>query len=448
VRTQPRLELVSGGRAERPAVGPALELMALGTGLTLAAVLLGRLPSWRAELGTFQALVAVAFAFYFLAVWRGWHAAHSPLAAPIVVAVAVAARIAVLPVTPSLSDDVYRYVWEGRVIVAGENPYRDAPRSPRLERLRDEVVFPRINHPELSTIYPPLSLAEFALVARVSPTVWAMKLWVALNDLALVALLVVWGRRRRSGATAAIAYAWNPLVLAEFAGSGHHDPTSLLWMVAALMWAEERPVASAVALAAAVLTKLVPLLALPFLWSRWPARARGLAAVLLVAGLGFFFFETRGPDSGLTAYWRHWANNELLFHYLADWVGDPLRARLLALGLVALVVISLVWRRVAPEPATRAALRAGLIVSPVVHPWYLAWALVFEPLGRSPGWLLLSLTCVLSYGLFTPPAEGGDFHLSLGWRWVEYGAPLALVAALAAIRRRRRSDARHTPSRT
>jgi hypothetical protein len=219
-------------------------------------------------------------------------------------------------------------------------------------------------------------------------------------------------------------------------------------MVAALMWAEERPVASAVALAAAVLTKLAPLLALPFLWSRWPARARGLAAVLLAAGLGFFFFETRGADSGLTAYWRHWANNELLFHYLAGWVGDPLRPRLLALGLVALVVISLAWRRVAPELATRAALRAGLIVSPVVHPWYLAWALVFEPLGRSPGWLLLSLTCVLSYGLFAPPAEGGDFHLSLGWRWVEYGAPLALVAALAAIRQRRRSDARHTPSRT
>jgi len=76
-------------------------------------------------------------------------------------------------------------------------------------------------------------------------------------------------------------------------------------------------------------------------------------------------------------------------------------------------------------------------VSPVVHPWYLGWALLFEPLAPSAPWLLLSLTAILNYGLLAPPAAGRDFHLPLAWRWVEYGAPLALglLAAVRAVRR-------------
>jgi hypothetical protein len=426
---------VEGGARARQDFRPALELMALGTGVTLVAVLLARLPSWRAELGSFQALYAVGFAFYALALWRaGRHPA--PMTTAIVLAVALAARIALLPVAPTLSDDLYRYVWEGRVVLAGENPYRESPLSPRLESLRDRDVYPRVNHPELATIYPPAALAGFALVAKVSATVWAMKLWVLLHDLALVALLVRWMRDRGAGATAAVAYAWSPLVLVEFAGSGHHDPTAMVWLVAALMWAERRPVGSAAALAVATLTKLWPLIALPFLWRGWSARARLVATAAIGGGLAFYLFQARGPDSGLAAYQRTWANNELLFHYLATWVGDPERARWIALGLVALVVASLLWRRVAPELATRAALRAGLLASPVAHPWYFAWALVLEPLGRSPGWVLLSLTCVLSYGLFAAPSEGGAFHLPLAWRWLEYGVPLACAGAYAWHRRR------------
>jgi len=446
--SRPRLALVGGGRSEpRPARGPALELIALGTGLTLGAVLLGRLPSWRAELGTFQALMAAAFAFYFLAVWRGWHAAHSPLATPIVLAVALAARVAVLPVTPTLSDDVYRSLWEGRVVAVGQNPYHDPPVSPRLAGLRDDLVYPRLDHPERSAIDPPLALGGFALVARISPTVWAMKLWVLLHDLALCVVLVWWGRRRGAGATSAIAYAWNPLVIAELAGSGHHDAISILWLVVALVMAEERPVLSALALVIGGLTRLAPLLALPFLWRVWPGRARLVSVALLALGLGFFVYEIRGVDSGLAAYWRRGANNAMAVETLVGWTRNPLRGGLCALGVVALVTLSLLWRRVAPERATRAALRAGLIVSPVVHPWYLSWVVAFEPLGRSPGWLLLSLTCLLAYGVFAPPAEGNNYHLSLGWRWVEFGAPLALAGTVAIMRRRRARGTADRPPR-
>ena len=86
---------------------------------------------------------------------------------------------------------------------------------------------------QFASIYPPLSIAGFALVAKVSATVLAMKLWIVLHDVALVGLLMAWMAARGRGAFAAIAYAWNPLVLIEYAGSGHNDPTAMVWLIAA-----------------------------------------------------------------------------------------------------------------------------------------------------------------------------------------------------------------------
>src|SRR5438132_5204355 len=301
---------------DRP-LSRSFELLACGTGLVLVMWLLGRVPSWRAELGTFQALLAAGFVFYALALARLGRRPEIPQATAIVLAVAVASRLALLPVTPSLSDDVYRYVWEGRVTAQGENPYALPPSAPALAPLRDREIYPRLNHAELSTIYPPLAMAGFAAVAALSPTVLAMKLWIVLHDLALTVLLVWWLRGRGLGAAAAIAYAWCPLVLVEFAGSGHNDPTAMVWLVAALMAAERRPLVSACCLVAGVMTKLAPLAALPSLLVVWPWRARALALGLLTAGLVAFAFAASGPSSGLWAFARAWRNNDLLFTYLA-----------------------------------------------------------------------------------------------------------------------------------
>jgi len=429
------------GTSDTP-IGSALELLALGTGLVLVMGLLARLPPWSAELGRFQALYLVAFAFYALAVVRAGRFRFAPSAPAIVLAVAAAARLALLPVTPSLSDDLYRYVWEGRVAALGFDPYRFAPLAPELAPLRDAVIFPRVNHPELSSIYPPFSMAGFALVAALSPTVIAMKLWNVLHDLALVGALLAWMRRKGLGPEVVIAYAWCPLVLVEYAGNGHNDPTAMLWLVLALMWVDRRPTASALAFAAGALTKLAPLAALPFLIARWPWRARLLAAGATGAGLLAYWRLTRVPSSGLDAYWHTWRNNDLVFHYLAAAVGSETAARWLAAGIVCGVALVAFARGASPGDGTRSTLRAALLTGPVAHPWYFGWALALEPLGPSGGWLLLSLTCVLSYGFLVPPAEGGSFHAPLSWRWIEYGAPLALGVALALWARRRRGSGR------
>ncbi len=416
------------------ATGPALEPVALSVLLAFLATLLGRLPDWRAELGRFQALMLLAFAAYALALLRRRHWRALPHAGTFVVLVALALRAAVFPVSPTLSDDVYRYAWEGHVLAGGANPYAHAPSDPVLAGFRDREVYPRVNHPDLRAIYPPLAEAGFALVARSWYSLIAFKLWIVLHDLALCAVLAWWCARRGGSAWDAIAYAWNPLVVAEYAGTAHHDPTGILWLVLALLAAERWPWRSAFALVGSVMVKLVALPALPFLMRAWPVRVRVLGGLVMASALAAYVALARGRGSGLEAFAVHWRHNDALFGWLERLAGEG-AARMLALAGVAAVMLFALWRRFPAVRGTRAVLRAGLLLGPVLHPWYLGWGLSLEPLSPSPAWLLLSCTVLLGYGAFTPPAAGGGYHPGPWWRAVEFGLP-ALLAILLALRAR------------
>lgn len=434
------LQLIEGG-ARPPSIGAAVELGVLGIALTLAVTWMARLPSAFHDLGRFQILYFVAFALYALAVLRLNRWATLPHAGWVVLAVTIATRAAFLAAPPSLSGDLYRYAWEGKVLAHGLDPYRLSPADPALAALRDAAIHPFVNHPELAAIYPPLALASYGVIAALSPSVFAIKLWCVLNDIALVVVLLAWMRRRGTSPASVLVYAWNPLMIVEFAGSAHNDASGMLWLALAFLWAERRPVASAMSLAAGVLTKLAPLMALPFLVRYWSWRARLTAFVSIAGGLGAYVLLTRHPASGLTAFGGSWRNNELAFHYLAQWTGSDALARAIAAAGVAAVLGFAFARGIAPERATQLGLRTALLLSPVVHPWYLGWLMMFEPLGPSWPWITLSLTMILNYGVLRTPAAGRDFHLSLGWRWIEYGIPLA-VAITVFIARRARSRTR------
>lgn len=415
-----------------------VELAVLGTALI---ALLGgaALAAPGGDLRAVQLWLWAAFAVYLVAVSRLRRIGATPGAFVVVAAVAVIVRLFFLPTAPTLSDDVYRFLWDGRVIAHGGDPYLHAPRDSVLAPLRDDTVYPRVNHPELATIYPPLAEAEFALLAAAGGGLAAMKGWIVAHDLAVVALLAALLRRRGLPAAAALVYAWNPLPVLEFAGNAHYEPVAMAWLLAAFLFAETRPVLAAAALAGGVLIKVAPLAALPFLWRRWPARARVVAAVLLGAGLGAWLELSHGPASGLGAYWARWENNDLLFALLFRATGAYATARTLGLLIVALVVGVLLARGRETLAATRATLRAALLAGPVAHPWYLGWLVVLEPLAPAAPWLLLSATSLLSYGVLRAPPDPPRYHLSMAGRLVEYGLPLGVGLVLSGIRARRRA---------
>ena len=174
-------------------------------------------------------------------------------------------RLLTLVAPPILSSDIYRYVWDGRVQLAGINPYRYLPVADQLAFLRDEAVYPHINRADYAhTLYPPAAQAIFALAAVVTPGVFGMKLMIAAFDaLAIVALIVLLRIAGRDPAELLI-YAWLPLPVWEFAGNAHIDGAAAgLLALALLLAVRGRSVWTGIVLAAATLTKFLPVVVLP-----------------------------------------------------------------------------------------------------------------------------------------------------------------------------------------
>ena len=134
----------------------------------------------------------------------------------IVLGVAVALRMLLLTVPPTLSSDIYRYVWDGRVQANGINPYRYIPADPALASLRDAVIYPQINRADYArTIYSPFAQMAFAAVGRIWDSVMGMRLamlgFEALGIVCLLRLLPLVGLPPER----ILIYAWNPLAFAQ-----------------------------------------------------------------------------------------------------------------------------------------------------------------------------------------------------------------------------------------
>ncbi|MEM9862802.1 MAG: hypothetical protein AAF938_14360, partial [Myxococcota bacterium] len=125
--------------------------------------------------------IALAFVPYALLLFE------APLSVRTTTALVALAGVPAALALPVLSDDVYRYLWDGHVLLSGVDPYAHAPASPPLAGLRD-ADWARINHPVLATIYPPLAQGLFAL-GRLLGGVWAFKVLALLGHLAVVGLL-------------------------------------------------------------------------------------------------------------------------------------------------------------------------------------------------------------------------------------------------------------------
>jgi hypothetical protein len=191
---------------------------------------------------------------------------------PIILAVAIACRLAVLFAEPYLSSDIYRYVWDGVVQHAHISPYRYFPGDPVLAFLRApyQDLFDNINRRDYAhTIYPPAAQALFYLITWISPTVTFMKtvmvLFEGVTMYALITLLRYLAIRREQ----TLLYAWCPLLIWEIAGSGHLDSAAMAFITLALLARyRKQPILTGLFLAIAILLKFYPLVLLPALYRR------------------------------------------------------------------------------------------------------------------------------------------------------------------------------------
>ncbi len=205
----------------------------------------------------FMALALGAGVLYFIALYALEHTRDNRAVLWLVLLGALAFRLTMFPYPPSLSTDVHRYRWDGHVQNAGWNPYAVAPTDPRLAPLRDPgwAVMPA---PEIPTMYPPLSELVFRATWRVLPGPVGFKLPFLLADFAVAAMLAGWIRSTGGRNYQIAIYAWNPLVVVEFASSGHNDALAIAGVVATLLIIRRFPAMSTLTLTAGALSKAFP----------------------------------------------------------------------------------------------------------------------------------------------------------------------------------------------
>jgi alpha-1,6-mannosyltransferase len=363
------------------------------------------------EFDRFLAVALLQGSVYLVAVWSVWSGGSSRRVVLGIAAVAALMRIPVVGAPPYLSTDVYRYVWDGRVTAAGINPYRYVPADPQLETLRDREIFPHINRAGTApTIYPPVAEAIFLAVTRVSESVTVMKAAMVGFEIVTFALMVRLLAAEGLPAGRVVVYAWHPLPLWEFAGSGHID-AALIALVAAALWLARRGRGglAGLFLAGATLTKFYPAVLLPALYRRWgwvlPA-AFGTAIVagyLPFIGVGWRVFGFLGGYAGEEGFDASGTGFYLLgllrqFPPLAE-----LSGRVYAGGAIAILValgaaIALTHDNQRPPFAAATLLATAFVVLASPHyPWYFAWVIVFACFARSLALLWLATVCLLLY---------------------------------------------------
>ena len=403
---------------------------------------LGRLlyplnPAW-----VYLLVYTLCFGLYLLGAWallpaipRSW----TRFALPIILVGAIVFRLAVVFAPPRLSTDILLYVWDGRLITQGINPYHWAPNAQPLRFLRDGV-WNAMEYKSYQSIYMPVSQGIFAAsYALFGSNPIGYKVIYTLFDFGVIGLLLSLLKRLGRPLTQVIWYAWCPLPITEVALAGHQDIVGIFFLLLAftLVMRSGRTIGwAALALVAAALTKGFALLLLP-LFARVHGRPFVVWAVCGLVYLGMplwvylpqflhgmhQYLETMHVNSGAF----NWVNLALglithRWHYM-------ITEKLSDAAILAVMAWS-IWRPVASYVdllrRAFAILAVTLLVIPTLFPWYLLWTLAFVPLlGRRPlySFVLLSGLSALLYTYYismmsywwVPIAEYIPFYLLLSW---------------------------------
>lgn len=421
-----------------------LQLALGGTGLLVAAAVLGCAGDLGSRAGRSVGLLLLASLFYLIGVHgilpKGTKSIRH-LEWVWIATVALAPRVLFITQMPSLSEDLYRYRWEGQVQDAGRNPYLTTPGDPTLVSLRDET-YPQVSGPAIRAVYGPLweqvqlwtyRLARWAAPGLIPRQLVWMKLPCLLGDLAAMGVLLLLLKARRLPLERVLVWAWCPLTWVEFWGQGHMDSCLAALLLAALLAARrERWALSGLLLTAGGLMKYWPFLLLPLfatygLPNRWRPRWRVLLAGLPLVFLCFWPYRAALPDllgrnaSFATGYLGGWRNNDSLFGVIWWLSGhDGMIAKRLSMALIGALAILAVWRRGTLERVTLEFVAALLLVAANVHPWYLSWMLpllAIEPSAAGFVWVALM---PLAYIVLAEYRATGVWNGSTPRRWWIY----------------------------
>jgi len=378
------------GRVDRPQALTSRILVVTTAGLLLS------LPLFAADSDTWSLLVGGTFAssLGLLVLWK-----KDPLTTEQVLWGALLLRLAFLPLLPGLTDDLYRYIWDGWLQVEGINPYRYKPESEALSAFQSATIYDRLNSQPYYSVYPPLAQIFFAAGGWFHFIDWSVSYYVLKGLFAAVEFGGVVLLSRLASARNLLLYAWNPLVLIETAGQGHTEAL-LVPLIVGAVWAVRRGwghVAS-LAVAGAGLVKLYPFLLWPFLVRRygWTALWPGGLLVIVVSlpyAAPYMLPHVMASVELFSQLFEFNAGPYYLVKYVmrlftgADWskvIGPGFQYTYLSfLGVFYVLDWNRNWTF---GRSSMMAIGVFLFFSTTVHPWYFLPLLALGVLSPRPAW--------------------------------------------------------------
>jgi alpha-1,6-mannosyltransferase len=342
----------------------------------------------------------------------------------LLVAAAIILRIIVIPFHPTGSDDFYRYLWDGKVQANGINPYAFTPDDKELTNLHSDIIPKYVNHPAMKTLYPPLSEIYFYISYLISgESFLGVKIFLLLFDLITMLGVLLLLKKLDLNYKYLLIYAFCPLLIFQFFIDSHVDSFGFTFIVFILFfYLDNKKILSYILIGLSICIKPIGVLFIPLLLIKEKNFIERIKIVLIPAAICFAMYIpytlSGEPFQALIKFTENWAFNGVVFNILNFFIHDNQNARLICGILFLISYIPIVLSKKDLIAKTYLSFFLLLFFSPVVHPWYVGWLVVFLPFVRK--WSGIVFTSVVSLTAVT------DLNYQLNGIWKDYSIVLLL----------------------
>lgn len=375
--------------------------------------------------------------------------------------VAILLRVITVFYFPQLSDDIYRFIWDGQLLSQGINPFNQLPSTYISEGdpniIIDQALFAKLNSPDYFTIYPPFCQFLFWIGASLFPGHWfgqsvllkVMMLFAEIGSMGLIYRIL---KRLKKPLHWVLIYALNPLVIIELCGNIHFEGWMIFFLLAGYYaFLTQKQILGGIAFAFGFVTKLIPAIVSPFLIKRlsFKALAKTILPGLLFVVLAFLPFINLGFSGhfgdSLNLYFQKFEYNASIY-YLLRWIGFQIygynQIQIFGPLLASIFVLLLLfWFLTEKNPTWETmpamivfVLTAYFILGTTVHPWYITTIVAFASLTHWRYPVIWSFMIFLTYINYRMP----EFREDLVIVFVEYA--VVCIFAFVELKRIRQSE--------
>lgn len=359
-----------------------------------------------------------------------------------IIAFGIFLRLLLLVLTPNLSEDVYRFLWDGKLWWEGIDAYAWLPSEIAQENILSAELFAKLNSPHYYTIYPPLNQWIFSIAAvfeNITFGIISIRIFILLAEIGTLILLPTVLKHYQKNPKSLILYAFNPLVILELTGNLHFEAFVIVFLIGAIhQFKNEKIFNSALGLGLAISFKLLPLILLSSFFKKLDLKnyIKFLLLVCLVVIISFSLFlfsdAVKGILTSASLYFQNFEFNASLYYLIRE-IGFALKGYNIiatagpAMGVLAfsgMVAFNLLasYKMRLPEKMLWTYMIYFLFAT-TVHPWYVLPILV---LGIISGYKFPILWSFMVFFTYWGYSQAG-FQEHIGIVAVEYISLLAFI---------------------